>query len=76
MRPPVLGGNITAMTTAELPEMQCHRTREHPAHKVYTYPGPGDPIGYCLGVGNFETVIEPDADPFAGLPAVDDEEWS
>jgi hypothetical protein len=58
---------------AGLPEMQCHRTRDHAPHVVYTHPGPGDAIGYCLGVGTFDVVVEPPADPFAGIP--DDEEF-
>jgi hypothetical protein len=52
------------------PELSCHRTREHAPHVEYTDPGaPFD----CPGVGDFTQVIDPPADPFAGIP--DDEEF-
>jgi hypothetical protein len=60
------------MTTTpdDLPEQNCHRSRDHAAHVEYKDPGaPFD----CPGVGNFGVVVQPDPDPFAGIP--DDEEF-
>jgi hypothetical protein len=61
---------MTVMDIADLPEMQCHRTRDHVPHVVYTTPGPGDPIGNCPGLGDMTEAAEiahpMDDDPFAG----------
>lgn len=60
----------TTPSQADLPEQSCHRNRDHPAHVEYK--DPGAPFA-CPGVGHFRLVIEPPADPFAGLP--EDEEF-
>jgi hypothetical protein len=67
------------MATEDLPEQQCHRTWEHVPHPNYEArmnSGHGEhmrEVSRCPGVGNFQRVVEPPADPFAGLP--EDEEY-
>lgn len=51
----------------------CHRTREHVPH--IEYEDPGAPFD-CPGVGEFETVITPPADPFEGIDeAYENSDW-
>lgn len=55
----------------EVPEEQCHRTREHVPHGNYA-PGTSTRVSMCPGVGDLYSLTSSihhpmDDDPFAGL---------